>query len=390
MTRILIVGAGFVGLSTARRVARALPKAQVTLIDSKDTFLFTPRLIDALEKPDYPSSNLRADLRAIAKRDSFAFIQGRVTIVDRERRVVTYTIPTSVERTETITYDILALCHGAQPCFYGIPGAVQESIPLKIEADVHHIHEQIRALLQLASQEADREARKTYLSFIGVGAGPSGVEALCSLKLMVEELCREKYQNLLPELSWTLLQAGPQILPGFPPSLVAQTEDLLKKQGIDVRVGEGVTAMQDHVVATAKTTYPAGLVLWTAGIEPNRLTITPEIHTDRAGYLPVNPYLEVSPCVFGAGDVVLYRESNVVIPKNAQTAMLMATTLADNIIRSVRNQPLAYFRYTSKGNVLTVGKTGFLDLRFVVLQTRLVPFIRHLLYRFRFWQVTGM
>lgn len=391
MPHILIVGAGFVGLSTARRVQKNLPRdCTLTLIDSKDQFVFTPRLIDALQDPDYPRSSLRADLRAIAKRDGFHFVQGRVTTIDREQHTLTYTAPTSSSRHETLMYDILVLCQGAQPSFYNIPGAQEYALPLKSKEDVHHIHDRVRRQLEAASHLNDHEAQKRLLSFVVVGAGPSGVEAICALKSMVEKTCEKTYTPLTSHLSWTLVQAGPEILPGFPTGLVAQARRTLATQNITVRTGQAVTAMNEERIATADHAIDAGCVLWTAGIEPSRIQMIPDIHTDRAGYLPVDAHLSIAPNIFGAGDVVLYREGNMIIPKNAQTSMNMAKTLSENILRTITHRPLVPFHYVSKGNILTIGTTGFLDLKFLMIQTRLVPFIRNILYRLRFWEVTGM
>lgn len=390
MPHILIVGAGFVGLSTARRLQKQLPKdTKITVLDSKDHFVFTPRLIDALQNPEYPRTSLRADLRAIAKRDGFTFIQGRVTAIDREQRTVTYTVPTSSNRIETVSYDVLALCHGAQPCFYGIPGAQEHTLPLKSEEDVRHIHDRVKQALERAAHAKNDEERKQLLTFVVVGAGPSGVEAVCALKTMVEKQCAQNYADLKQHLSWTLMQASPEILPGFPTNLVRQARQALAKQGITVRVGEAATGMNEGQIATATGTIDAGCALWTAGIEPSHIALMPDIHTDRAGYLPVDGNLSIAPNIFGAGDVILYREGNVVVPKNAQTSIRMAKTLAENILRTITHQSLVPFHYASKGNILTVGNTGFLDLKFLLVQSRLVPFIRNTLYRLRFWQVTG-
>lgn len=390
MPHIVIIGAGFVGLSTARRLRKLLPSATVTLIDQKDHFLFTPRLIDALEHPDYPRASLRADLRPIAKRDGFTFIQGHVDSINRDNKTIFYTTPSSNQREESITYDIIALCQGAQPCYYGIPGVAQNSFALKREEDVHHIHDEVKKRLDIATQNPSDEERRHLLSFVVVGAGPSGVEAVCALKTMVERLCDTSYTDLKPLLSWTLVQAGPQILPGFPTSLVTKTTELLERQGILVRTGATVSGMNQRELQTALGSLPIGLVIWTAGIEPCTVAITPEVHVERSGYLPVDQSLQIAPDVFGGGDIVLYRESNLVIPKNAQTALQMAHIVAKNLVRAVSNQPPLPYHYVSKGNILTVGKTGFLDLKFTVIHTSLVPWLRNIIYRFRFWQITGM
>lgn len=391
MPHIVIVGAGFVGLSTARRLRKQKPDLSITLIDVKDTFLFTPRLIDALENEGYPRASYRADLRTIAKRDGFAFIQGYVNNIDRETKTLTYIPSTSNEIKETISYDLLVLSQGAKPCFYDLPGVVEHGLSLKTEEDLHYIHDRVRSMLKEAKNLATDEEKKYHLTFAAVGAGPSGVEGVCSLKTFVEKLCNtEEYSSLKPHLSWTLLQGGPQILPGFPTPLVKGAAHLLEQQGIAVRTGVSVTGIQPGKIITAQNIVPASLTLWTAGIEAATIPISPTIQSERGGYLPVDRHLMIAPNIFGAGDAILYRESNVVIPKNAQTAMRMAKTLADNLLHTLKNERLETFRYTSKGNIITVGNTGFLDAKYFVIQTKLVLPLRRLLYRIRFWQVTGM
>ncbi len=388
MSHIVVIGAGFVGLSTARRLQKRLPRdTKITLLDSKDQFLFTPRLIDVLQNPRYPRAYVRADLREIALRDGFTFIQGHVTAVDRNTRAVTYTVPTSKTRTETLIFDILVLCQGAKPCFYAIPGTHEYALPLKSEEDVRHVHDHVERVLEEAAHSASPETRQRLLSFVTVGAGPSGVEAICALKLMVEARSKERYPKLIEHLSWTLLQAGPEILPGFPATLVAHTRRLLAAQGITVRTGAAVSAISLGSLTTAQGILETGCVLWTAGIEPSVIDLAPKIHTDRAGYLPVDSTLKIAPNIFGAGDVVLYREGNMIIPKNAQTAVQMSKTLSENVLRTLAHQPLIPFYYASRGNILTMGKSGFLDLKFFSIHSRFAPFIRNLLYRFRLWQI---
>ncbi len=389
MPHIVIIGAGFVGLSTARQLRKQKPSLSITLIDAKDTFLFTPRLIDALQSSEYPREAYRADLRTIAKDEGFPFIQGYVSNVDREAKKIEYIPSTSNEVKETLSYDLLVLSQGAQPCFYGLPGVAEHSLPLKTEDDLHHIHDRVRTILKEAETLPSDQEKKRHLAFAAVGAGPSGVEGICALKLFVETLCDKDFPSLKPHLSWTLIQGGPQILPGFPTKLVNGAKIALERQGISVQTGVSVTGMNKGEILTAQTSIFANLILWTAGIEAVNLNISPKIQTERGGYLPVDHTFVIAPNIFGAGDAVLYRESNVVIPKNAQTAMRMAKTVTQNIINTLENQPLKTFRYSSKGNIVTVGNTGFLDAKYFILKTPFALYLRNFLYRLRFWQMTG-
>ena len=162
-----------------------------------------------------------------------------------------------------------------------------------------------------------------------------------------------------------------------------------RRQRIRLSIGNLVTGVETGRIITADgSAIDASLILWTAGIEPNRIVLAPEAQADLSGCMFTDRYLQIEPgTVFAAGDAVAYAEYNVTIPKNAQTAMLMATVIAKNVSRALHGLPPRPFRYASKGNLLMTGETGFVDLRFLTLKTRLAPMIRDLFYRYRQRQI---
>lgn len=388
--RIVIVGGGFSGALAARQIAQQrLPDTEVLLIDIKDHFLFTPRLIDALalfgSETVMPWSLPFSEL---AQRFGYSFLQGKVEHVNREQKTVT--VYTEHTGTRAVPYDQLILSPGAKTCYYRIPEAAEHTYALKTQEDVVRIHQRTESLLRQAQQSEKPEDKRRLLSFIVVGGGPSGIEGIFSLRSYIEQWCEKNDAALFALTSFSLIQAGPQILPGFPLAIVQQMSTELQRHKIRIFVGEAVTNVTpDSLTTSLKHTLPASLVIWTAGIEPNTVTVQPEPHKDPMGYLIVDRFLQLEPAIFAAGDVVLYREQNQVIPRNAQTAILMGRTLAKNIINLVQHRALQPFRYHSKGNILVVGNTGFIDVKHFTLKTRFAPFIRDLFYRFRFWEVTG-
>jgi NADH dehydrogenase len=382
---IVIVGAGFAGLMTARHLAKHAPKdVCIFLIDQRDRFLFAPRLIDALENPRQDVLEFTVPLAERCKKDGVTFIQARATMINRTMKCV------ETENGQNLPYDALVLCQGAKTNYYGIPGAEEHSCALKTAGDVTAIGQILESLIEKATQSADDTERRRLLSFVVVGGGASGIESLFAIRNRFTERCRELAPGLTALASFTLIQAGPQILPGFPLKMVNGARQELQKQGVVLLEGQPVSKIEPGRVTTANgNTINAGLVLWAAGISPNKIAIEPVAFMEANGAIQTDRFLHVEPNVFAAGDVISYQERNVIIPKNAQTAMLMAERLADNVLRTLDGRELLPFHYTSKGNLLTLGKTGYVEVKGFAFKTRLTSAIRDLFYRFRQWQITA-
>lgn len=377
--RIVIVGAGFVGLYAARLLHDQLPRDthEIALIDAKDHFLFTPRLIDFLQTGE--ERFLRIPLSSTAQKMGVRFIQADVIRVDREKKQVFL----SKETPPSLPYDELVLCQGAKPCFYGIDGAREHALPLKRVEDVTDIHQRLGLLIEQA-----RAGKRMVVNVIG--AGPSGVEALCAMREFVRTSDGRAKTPALPNIEFGLIQAAPQILPGFPLKVVMGTMDALRRMGVRISLAEPVVKVERDAVLTTRWRIPSDLTIWTAGIEPYPIVIEPNVVHERSGYLTVDRFLRLDERVFAAGDVVMYREGNVTIPKNAQTAMMMARVLVRNVCASLEGRPLTPFHFSSKGNLLLLGETGYVDFRFGSVKTRWTGWIRDRLYRYRFKQIVPL
>ncbi|MDP3794024.1 MAG: FAD-dependent oxidoreductase, partial [Candidatus Uhrbacteria bacterium] len=346
--QIVIVGAGFVGLLVARLLRIRLPhQVTVTLIDSKDHFLFTPRLIDLLAG-EHPTS-LRIDIQAFAKKYGFDFVKAEVKHVDRATQQVSFEETNGSLR--KMTYDKVVVCCGARPSFYDVPGARQYAFPLKAIEHVERIHAQANVLLSRARLATKEKEKRALLSFVAVGGGAAGIEALFALRQYVFGLCVGSEEDVKPYMSFALVQAAPQILSGFEPTVVACSMTELSKAGVKIFIGEPVTHVAEDYLATGRTErIPAQLILWCAGLEAHDLSIDPDAHRRPSGFIPVDAYLRVDENMFAGGDVAFYREKNLVMPKNAQTAFLMAYNITENIVRSLHHQKLRPFHYVSHGN----------------------------------------
>lgn len=381
-TKIVIVGAGFVGLPAARQLkARLGEAADVLLIDRKDHFLFAPRLVDALAG-DVNENQIKVDLGLIADRSDFRFLQGTVERVDRKNREIRVA-------SRRIPYDLLILCEGSRACYFGIPGSEEHTICLKQIEDVYRIHARAHELVEQAKSAASGDEKRALLSFVIVGGGASGVESLFALKRHLEQYCDRHAPRLKKYLSYTLIDAGPQILNGFPPRVVHGAIKELERNGIALRTGVAVSCVEDKCVVVLKERVPAALTIWAAGILPNVIPIDPEVHRDAKGNLITDRFLSIGPNIFAAGDAVTHQDHAVVVPKNAQTAIRMSRTIVENAVRSLEGKPLVPFIYKSVGSVLVTGSKGFIDFRAFTVKTRLAALFRDLFYRYRHWQITS-
>lgn len=385
--RIVVIGGGFMGLLAARNAAKD-PSVQVTVLDRSPSFVFLPRLIDALGNPSFPKERYIASLEAVGKRDGFAFVHGEALSINRSEKFVTYQSHGRQEP-DTLAYDALLYATGSRTKFFNTPGAADFSYPLKSLDDLARVHAHIAQVLERAHASTDVVEQRRLLSFVVVGGGPSGVESAFALRSFVRAWCAEHTSKIDTLASYALVQAGPQILPGFPAKLVQGAMAVLAHERITVYVGESVTRVeQDQITTSLRRVVPASTVLWTAGVEPIVIKCEPEMHTDGAGII-VDNALHVDQAHLAGGDATSYREQNVLIPKNAQTAMRMARVAAKNLSYCTSEQMPALYHYRALGNIITVGTTGFFDIRGFILRSSFVPLLRDLIYRLRMRQMVG-
>lgn len=374
--RIVIVGAGFAGLLTARNLARrCYAGEQIFLVDPKPRFVFTPWLVDVLAG-DMKLEEITHPTADIAKRDGFLFVQGRAHEIDRIKRTVE--VETN-EGKQSLGYDILVLCQGAHTAFYGIPGTPECCLALKVEEDIARIHGAIKALLERGGGTA-----------AVIGGGPTGVEAVFSLKRYAERLVRKDPKYGKAQLTLSLVQAAPQILPGFSTALVNSAMKQLTRNGITVSIGDPVSKVDDRMITTnSGKQIMSDLTVWAAGIEANAVDVEPQPELDR-GYLIVDNYMHVGPDIFAAGDISSFRLKGSPVPKTAQVAMQMTSVLTGNVLASLYGKPLKPFNVENKGVIITLGDTAVASLlHTITLTSPLFMFLRNVFYKMRFKQMVG-
>ncbi|HPF94983.1 MAG TPA: FAD-dependent oxidoreductase [bacterium] len=380
MKHYLVLGGGFAGISAIREL-RKQPDITITLIDQSERFVFTPWLIDALAD-ERTLLDISADYESLSKKLGFTFVRGTVEQLEREDRQVTVTL-TSGQK-QTLSFDEAILTLGAKTCYYGIQGATANTLPLKNLQDVEHIHTHVRNAIKKALSASDTRTKQELLSFVMVGAGPTGVESAFALKKFVMQTLGDQWQRLAAYTHFYIVQGAPTILPGFNSHAINLATDELRKQGFELILGEPVETLEENTLHTTKgTVIHAATILWCAGVEPNFITVEPELPKERGGWISPNDLL-LDDTIAGAGDNIRIMLGTLPAPKTAQIAMPMGKAAAQRIITKQKKA----FTYVSKGAVLTLGETGLFDFGFLKVKTPLAKTVRSMLYRLRFNELT--
>jgi NADH dehydrogenase len=268
----------------------------------------------------------------------------------------------------TISYDELVVALGATTAYFGVPGAAEYSVTLKSLADVKRIKNSIIELFETAQLEPEKERRRSLLTFVIVGGGPTGVELAGELSDLIRTELRLAYPDLW-QLARVIIMEGSDRLVGQMGHYFSEnTAAILTEKGnIDVQLRARCIAVQPDGVMMGESFIPAGLVVWTAGVQAVDLDIKaerPVAKDERSRRIVVDEYLRVPsyPNVFVAGDQALVeqRDSEQYYPMRAQFAVGEARAVARNILHSLAGEPLQAFHFNDSGFLLSLGKGGAL------------------------------
>jgi len=360
--RVVIVGGGFGGLAAAKALRKT--NAQVILIDRQNHHLFQPLLYQvatAVLSPGQIASPIRGILR---KQRNTTVLLGEVTRVDSDRRRV---FVDSVDREGVaVEYDYLILATGASHSYFGHDEFEQFAPGLKSLADAVSIRNRILRAFEQAEAEEDPQSHRDLLTFVLVGAGPTGVEMASALADLVRRALRSEFRRIDPTSARiVLIDMGNRVLATFAEKLSAAARRRLEKLGVEVRLDHGVEHIDADGVIVAGERIASKTVIWTAGVAPSPAGKWLKAATDRAGRVRVQPDLTVTghPEIFVIGDTASLDRDGHPLPGVAQVAMQQgryAGTLIHRRIGAKRVPPP--FRYFDKGNMAVVGK-GFAVLQ---------------------------
>lgn len=351
--KVLIVGSGFGGLYAAKGLLPLVRNGQIslTIVDSRDHFLFTPLLHEAATASlDFSSIIQKFD--EIFKPKEVRIVRGTLKKVEiNHRRVI---LEDQKEISED--YDYLILSTGAQTNYYGVPGAGENSLVLKSLDDAKLMKDHLVKIVEKALASSDNAEIEKALNFIIVGGGATGVELAAEINELVGEMLKKNRSKLEPKVS--IVSSGKTILEQFPESLRQAAESHLIRQGIRIIRESVVSALEPGLVKTADgREYPAGTIVWVAGVKPNLPQFDTEIE-NRSGRLVVDDFLRLKghDNIFVLGDAAALASGDKLVPMLAQVAVAEGLFLARNLKALLSGLALQPFHFSPKGSLVSLGR----------------------------------
>ncbi|HEV2721783.1 MAG TPA: NAD(P)/FAD-dependent oxidoreductase [Thermoanaerobaculia bacterium] len=345
---IVIVGSGFGGLYAARELRHA--DALVTIIDRRNFHLFQPLLYQVATAALNPS-DIAAPIRSILRRQkNVSVILGEAMSIDTRKRIVTLT-------EGQVAYDYLIVATGATHSYFNHPEWEHDAPGLKTIEDALEIRRRVLLAFEEAERETDPERQRAWLTFVIVGAGPTGAELAGALSEIARQTMLRDFRRINPSSARVILVEGKErVLPAYPADLSAKAEAQLRRLGVEVITNAVVTSLDDREVCIGDTTIPARTVLWAAGVQASPLATSLGATLDRAGRVVVEPDLTIAghPEVFVIGDLAAVPN----VPGVAPAAIQEGIHAARNIERAIDGQPLRAFHYHDKGSLATIGRAA--------------------------------
>lgn len=352
---VVIVGGGFAGLRAARELADS-PQVHVTLIDRKNHHLFQPLLYQVATAGLSPADIAMPIRSILAKAQNVEVVLGEVGEVDLSLREVR-------THQRTYRYDYLILACGSTHSYFGHNHWARQAPGLKTIEDATEIRRRILLAFENAEIAQDPDEKKSWLHFVIVGGGPTGVELAGSISELSQKTLRRDFKHIDPrQTQITLVEAGPRLLSGFDPPLSETARGNLEEMGVEVLTGAPVTDIREDGVQVGDHWIRSHTVIWAAGVQAARMKITPSQQTDRAGRLIVNPDLSLpkNPHVFVCGDMAHFEidEDHKILPGLAAVAMQEGIHAARMILQDLSEEAdeRQVFHYRDKGLMATIGR----------------------------------
>lgn len=361
---ILIAGGGFGGVTAALLLNKKfrknpeLKKAyRILLVNNHHSHLYTPALYEIASIPrgrhtlQYVKSAVAIPLADIFHGAAVEWEEKTIAAFDRDKKEAVF------DTGERRSYEYLVLALGAKTSYMNIPGAAEYSFPLKTFADAVRLRDKVQSLIGAPARHPEH--------ILIAGAGAAGVEVAAEFENFIRLLTAEK-QRLF---QITLLEGGPEILPGFEPWVAAKAKKRLRKLGVAIKTDTLITAVKtNEVVLKDGSSLPYSILVWTGGVEAAKVLQTLNLPLSPKGGVMVNDRLEAGEKIYGVGDNVCYNdpESRKPLPWNVPVAEAEASYAAEAIVRSIKGEaslpfkPAKHFPF-----ILAVGqKYAIADLGF--------------------------
>ncbi|MFI8349368.1 NAD(P)/FAD-dependent oxidoreductase [Streptomyces sp. NPDC085596] len=367
--RILVVGGGYVGMYTALRLQRKLKRqlrrgdVEITVVSPDPYMTYQPFLPEAAAGSISPR-HVVVPLRRVLP--ECRVVIGEVTAVDHAVRTAAVTTLATEQHgraAELIGYDELVLAPGSVSRTLPVPGLAEHAIGFKTVEEAIGLRNHVIEQMDIASSTRDPALRDAALTFVFVGGGYAGVEALGELEDMARYAARY-YHNLSPEdMKWVLVEATDRVLPEVGPELGRHTVTQLRRRNIQVLLNTRLESCADRVaVLSDGRRFPTRTVVWTAGVKPHPVLAATDLPLDARGRLRCTAQLAVEGTehAWAAGDAAAVPDVTATGPgattaPNAQHALRQARVLGDNIVHTLRGEPLRTYTHRQLGSVASLG-----------------------------------
>ena len=355
---VVIAGGGFAGLAAAKALRKTA--AKVILIDRSNHHLFQPLLYQVATSVLTPSQIATPIRSILRKQKNTTVLMGEVIGVDKDQKCVF--ISDAEHENVRIGYDYLILATGASHSYFGHNEFAEYAPGLKSLADAEAARNKILQAFETAEAEEDGARHQDLLTFVLVGAGPTGVEMAGALAILVRGTLKSDFRRIDPASARiVLVDTAPKVLGPFSETLSKAAKQRLEKLGVEVRLGHSVDEIDADGIVVAGERIASRTVIWTAGVAPSAAGKWLNVETDRAGRVRIEKDLTVPGCpeIFVVGDTASLDQNGKPLPGVAQVAIQQGRYAGKLIHKRIVGDPtLPPFDYFDKGTMAVVGK-GF-------------------------------
>jgi NADH dehydrogenase len=361
--RILVVGAGHVGLYAALRMSKKLRarEAEVTVVDPQPHMTYQPFLPEAAAgniSPRHAVVPLRRELKRCR------VVAGEVTKIEHGRK--TATVQPIIGPPREIEYDHIVVAPGSVSRTLPIPGLRENAVGFKTIGEAIYLRNRVLEQLDVAAATTDAEVRRCALTFVFVGGGYAGIEALAEMEDMARDALRYYPELKQSDMHWVLIEATRRILPEVDPDMGAYTVQQLLKRDLDIRLDTRLESCVDGVVKLSDgDSFAADTIVWTAGVKANPILAQTDLPLDDRGRVTCLPTLQVVrgdrvvQGAWSAGDCAavpdLTQPPGTLCAPSAQHAVRQAIRMADNIRAEIRGRALKPYKHKYAGSVASLG-----------------------------------
>lgn len=353
MKQIIVLGGGYGGVLTAKKLANQLrkhPDYQITLIDRKPYHTLLTELHE-VAAGRVEEDSIKVDLQKV-----FSGFRNVRVVLDEISEIDFDTC--QLQGDQRYGYDYLVIGTGSKPTFFGIPGADQYALTLWSYEDAVRLKGHVQEMFRQAVKERNAKARKEMLTFVVVGGGFTGVEMIGELAEYTVELAREFYIDP-SEVSLHVVDMVDKILPILPEKLIRKAEKRLRKMNVNIITGSKITEVKEHGVCVGDQEIQSRTVIWTAGVEGSDLAGNLDVEQKGRKRILTNDKLQVPTHnnVYVVGDNIFYipEGASAPVPQMVENAELAAPVIAHNIAASIKNKSMKSYKPTFHGTMVCIG-----------------------------------